>query len=203
MSSKDAQIARIDEVSKVARTSWFGLLAYLAFVGVTLLGVEDADFFIVERQTRLPLMGGDIPTAAFFRYAPILGAALHIYLHLQLLKLWEALAEPPMTARHRKSWRPGTAPAFWRRRLLRLNFSIPPLRRMICCSACSTKMACGCTQPKRSKIHADAQQSGLKGYCAQSRMMNWLTSKPMRVSFRSLANSATGNTTTTMVPSPR
>ncbi|MEL7277692.1 MAG: pentapeptide repeat-containing protein [Pseudomonadota bacterium] len=95
MSSKDAQIARIDEISRVARTSWFGLLAYLAFVGVTLLGVEDADFFIVERQTRLPLIGVDIPTAAFFRYAPILGAALHIYLHLQLLKLWEALAEPP------------------------------------------------------------------------------------------------------------
>ena len=91
------QLARIDQISVVARTTWFGLLAYLAFVGVTLLGVEDADFFVPSRQTQLPLVNVAIPTSSFFWVAPILGAALYAYLHLQLLKLWEALAKPPPT----------------------------------------------------------------------------------------------------------
>ena len=91
------QIARINELSLIARTTWFGLLAYLAFVGITLLGVEDADFFVPSRQTQLPLVNVAIPTSSFFWFAPILGAALYAFLHLQLLKLWEALATPPPT----------------------------------------------------------------------------------------------------------
>ncbi len=35
----------IAEVSKNARATWFGLLGLLVFVGVTLLGHKDADFF--------------------------------------------------------------------------------------------------------------------------------------------------------------
>ena len=92
-----AAIARINEISALARTTWFGLLAYLAFVGVTLLAVEDADFFVPARRTDLPLVNVAIPTADFFLFAPLLGAALYAYLHLQLLKLWEALAEAPAT----------------------------------------------------------------------------------------------------------
>ncbi|MEL6266106.1 MAG: hypothetical protein AAFR52_10755, partial [Pseudomonadota bacterium] len=90
-------IARIDALSVLARTTWFGMLAYLAFVGITLLGVEDADFFIPSRQTQLPLVNVSIPTAAFFWFAPLLGAALYAYLHLQLVRLWDALAVAPAT----------------------------------------------------------------------------------------------------------
>ncbi|MEP4824643.1 MAG: pentapeptide repeat-containing protein [Paracoccaceae bacterium] len=78
-----------------ARSTWFALLGYLAFVVITLLGVEDADFFIDTRQTQLPLVGVSIPTASFFIFAPTIGAALYIYFHLHLRKLWEALYEPP------------------------------------------------------------------------------------------------------------
>ena len=91
MSDKDPIIERINTLTQTSRTTWFGLLSYLAFVGVTLLGVEDADFFIDSRQTDLPLIGVSIPTASFFVFAPILGAALYIYLHLHLRKLWEVL----------------------------------------------------------------------------------------------------------------
>jgi uncharacterized protein YjbI with pentapeptide repeats len=88
-----ARIARINEVSAMARTSWITLLAYLAFVMVTLLGVEDADFFVPSRQTDLPLVNVAIPTASFFWFAPALGAALYVYLHIVLLKLWDAIAD--------------------------------------------------------------------------------------------------------------
>jgi uncharacterized protein YjbI with pentapeptide repeats len=90
---KAARIARINELSQLARTAWFSLLVYLVFVGVTLLGVEDADFFVPSRQTQLPLVGVEIPTASFFWTAPILGAALYTYLHLFLIKLWDAHAD--------------------------------------------------------------------------------------------------------------
>jgi uncharacterized protein YjbI with pentapeptide repeats len=103
-------IARINELTSVGRANWLGLLAYLAFAAITLLGVEDADFFIATRQTTLPLIGVAIPTFSFFIFAPILGAALYVYLHLHIRKLAEALAAPPASVdsapleTHLKSW---------------------------------------------------------------------------------------------------
>ena len=93
MPATKPQIDRINELSQLARTAWFSLLGYLVFVGITLLGVEDADFFVPSRQTHLPLVNVAIPTASFFWTAPILGAALYTYLHLFLIKLWDAHAE--------------------------------------------------------------------------------------------------------------
>ena len=77
----------------MARASWIAMLGYFAFVFVTLLGVEDADFFVPSRQTQLPLVNVAIPTASFFWFAPPLGAALYVYLHIVLLKLWDAIAD--------------------------------------------------------------------------------------------------------------
>ena len=93
-------IARIKALGETARATWFVLLGYLAFVGLTLLGVQDLDFFSAASRTQLPLVGIAIPTMTFFLVAPVLGAALHVYLHLYLLKLWEALAEAPPRGRH-------------------------------------------------------------------------------------------------------
>jgi hypothetical protein len=59
------------------------------------MGVEDADFFLPERQTDLPLIGVSVPTSLFFYIAPFLGAMLYIHMHLYLLKLWKALGELP------------------------------------------------------------------------------------------------------------
>jgi len=90
----ETQIARIDQLTRVGRANWLGLLAYLIFAFVTVLSVEDADFFIPARQTTLPLVGVDIPTFSFFAFAPILGVALYVYLHLHVRKQIEALCEP-------------------------------------------------------------------------------------------------------------
>lgn len=92
----DTQIARIDALTATGRTNWFALLAYLAFVTVTTLGVEDVDFFVESRQTELPIVGVSIPTSSFFLFAPVLGAALYAYLHLHIRKVTEALGRPPL-----------------------------------------------------------------------------------------------------------
>src|SRR6056297_1264772 len=88
-------VERVAVLTRTARGAWLGLLAYLAFVGVTLMGVEDADFFLTERRTDLPLIGVSVPTSLFFYIAPFLGAMLYIHMHLYLLKLWKALGELP------------------------------------------------------------------------------------------------------------
>jgi len=97
MPDTDAQIARINELSATARTPWLALLAFLAYIGITLLAVQDADFFVPSRQTELPFVGISIPTFSFFIFAPPLAAALYIYLHIHLLKLWDAVADAPET----------------------------------------------------------------------------------------------------------
>ncbi len=64
MPATEAQIARINELSQLARTAWFSLLGYLVFVGITLLGVKDADFFVPSRQTDLPSSTSPSPPPA-------------------------------------------------------------------------------------------------------------------------------------------
>jgi hypothetical protein len=95
MAEQQQQIARINELSTLARTSWLVLLAFLGYIGITLLSVHDADFFVPSRETELPLVGISIPTFSFFVFAPLLCAALYIYLHIHLLKLFDALACAP------------------------------------------------------------------------------------------------------------
>ncbi|MEL6480424.1 MAG: hypothetical protein AAFQ75_03150, partial [Pseudomonadota bacterium] len=89
----EARLAHIRELSQNARTTWFGLLALLAFVTVTLMAHNDAKFFAAGVETELPLVGISVPTTAFFIAAPLLLAAVYAYLHLYLMALWDALAE--------------------------------------------------------------------------------------------------------------
>ncbi|MEP5762013.1 MAG: hypothetical protein ABJ327_22420 [Litoreibacter sp.] len=74
-----AILAQVNALISTAKASWFALLSYLAFVGVTLMGVVDADFFIPSRQTSLPLIGVSVPTTTFFYVAPLIGAAIYAY----------------------------------------------------------------------------------------------------------------------------
>ncbi len=85
------QLAYVAEVSKNARTTWFGLIGLLLFCGVTLLDVQDRDFFEYGASTQLPLINVSVPTANFFWAAPLLVTGLYTYLHLYLDKLWKAL----------------------------------------------------------------------------------------------------------------
>ncbi len=47
------------------------LLALLVFVGVTLMGHRDSDFFAFGAETQLPLVNISAPTVSFFIAAPI------------------------------------------------------------------------------------------------------------------------------------
>ena len=91
----DVRLEQIAKISQNARTAWFGLLALVVFVGVTLMGHKDSDFFAFGAETELPLVNISVPTVSFFIVAPALTAALYVYLHIYLHNLWVALARCP------------------------------------------------------------------------------------------------------------
>jgi len=85
-------LAHIREIALQVRTTWFTLLFVLTFAGITLLGVEDADFFVYEdRQTLLPLLDVTIPIETFYAFSPLLILTFYVYLHIQLIHLWNFL----------------------------------------------------------------------------------------------------------------
>ena len=62
MPDPDTQrLDRIRALTSSARATWFAYLGTIAFVGVTLLDVEDADFFSADTGTQLPLIGVEVP----------------------------------------------------------------------------------------------------------------------------------------------
>ncbi len=90
----EQRLKQIEEISKNARTTWFSLIAALLFCGVTLLDVQDRDFFEYGAATKLPLIGVEVPVVGFFLSAPVLVLALYVYLHIYLAKLWRTLSLP-------------------------------------------------------------------------------------------------------------
>lgn len=91
----ELQLQRIDKIAQNARGIWFSTLAALVFVGVTLLGHKDSDFFSFGAATQLPLVSISVPTASFFIASAMLIAALYIHLHLYLAEFWIALGHAP------------------------------------------------------------------------------------------------------------
>jgi uncharacterized protein YjbI with pentapeptide repeats len=88
-------IAQINALTRNARNTWFALLAALVFVGITLAGVQHIDFYGVDRATQLPLVNVAMPTRLFFLAAPILTAAIYVYFHIYLIRLFDALGKAP------------------------------------------------------------------------------------------------------------
>ncbi|MFD3191224.1 pentapeptide repeat-containing protein [Sedimentitalea sp. HM32M-2] len=93
--SQTQVLKRISTVTKVARTTWFTYLITLAFVTVTLLDVEDVDFFALDRGAELPLIGVSVPVPLFFLFGAGIVTAVNIYIHVFLEKLWRGLAQLP------------------------------------------------------------------------------------------------------------
>ncbi len=83
----------INEIIKNARATWFVLLGALVFAAVTLAGIKDVAFLVPDLETKLPLAGISVPVMSFFWAGALLVAALYIYFHLYLEKLWQALGE--------------------------------------------------------------------------------------------------------------
>jgi len=92
---EETLLKRIEEISRSARSIWFIMLGALVFASITLTGINDIDFFGIDRTTQLPLLNVTVPVTYFFIGGATLIAAIYIYLHLYLEMLWPELARAP------------------------------------------------------------------------------------------------------------
>lgn len=91
----DRHLDRIRTLTQAARGVWFTYLGVLGFVGITLLGFDDADFFATDRSVGLPLVGVAVPVIPFLFFGAALVTMTYAYLHVTLEPLWAALGRAP------------------------------------------------------------------------------------------------------------
>lgn len=88
-------IDRIRALTQATRGVWFTYLGVLGFVGITLLGFNDADFFAADRNVSLPLVGVAVPVIPFLFFSATLVTMTYAYLHVTLEPLWATLGHAP------------------------------------------------------------------------------------------------------------
>lgn len=93
-STQDA-IKRIEKVVAAARSNWFWFFGILGYAALTLMNVQDADFFSPGKTTTLPILNFDVKLVSFLIFAPALIALVYAYLHGLIDQLWEDLATVP------------------------------------------------------------------------------------------------------------
>lgn len=89
------RLERIKTLTQTARATWFGYLGALAFAGVTVLSVEDVDFFSAEATTQLPIVNIAVPINYFFWAGALLITIIYGYLHVFLEQIWHDLGQLP------------------------------------------------------------------------------------------------------------
>jgi uncharacterized protein YjbI with pentapeptide repeats len=88
-------LAQVSELSKnTARTFIFLILACV-YCWLTIATTSDARLLTNFVSTPLPVIQAAIPLYLFYLIVPVILLALYLYLHLQLLDLWQEVAEVP------------------------------------------------------------------------------------------------------------
>lgn len=85
----------VEEVSKHAGNLLFSLLLVCVYSWLTVATTTDALLLTNSASSPLPIVGAAVPIVAFYLAAPFFLLGLYIYLHLNLQRLWEGLAELP------------------------------------------------------------------------------------------------------------
>lgn len=90
-------LANVTEASKTTQGLFFTLLFVCAYAWLTVASTRDAQLLnnAAPPQSRLPILGTDIPLVQFYLVAPLLLLSLYVYFHLCLQRLWEELGELP------------------------------------------------------------------------------------------------------------
>lgn len=82
----------VNEASKRSRTLWFGYIALLAYLFVTVGAVTHMDL-LLQSPVKLPVLNVKLPLTGFFAVAPVFLILNHFYLLLNLLGLSRRIGE--------------------------------------------------------------------------------------------------------------
>ena len=76
----ESRIRSIEASTSAARSNWFWYFGVLAFVFVTIIGLNDGALFLESSTTTLPVIGFSVNLRSFLYFAPALITVFYIYL---------------------------------------------------------------------------------------------------------------------------
>ncbi len=84
-----------EELSKSSRALLIALLMACAYCWLTIGTTLDAKLLANSVRSKLPIIQTEVPISSFFWIVPLALLAASLYIHLHLLKFWQALAALP------------------------------------------------------------------------------------------------------------
>ncbi len=88
-------LAHATEISKHARNIFLAVIGGCVFSWLAIATTKDAALLTNSASTPLPIIQTKVPIGGFYWAAPVILAALYLYLHFYLQRLWESLGSLP------------------------------------------------------------------------------------------------------------
>jgi len=88
-------LKNVEEMSKHDANLFFSLLLACVYAWLTIGTTTDALLLTNSASSPLPIVGAAVPIVVFYLAAPLFLLGLYIYLHLNLQRLWDGLADMP------------------------------------------------------------------------------------------------------------
>lgn len=85
----------IAEATSNAQKLFFAMLGGCLYSWLTIGTTKDAALLTNSASSPLPIIGTELPIVGFYTVAPIVLLAMYFYFHLNMQRLWEALADLP------------------------------------------------------------------------------------------------------------
>jgi hypothetical protein len=85
----------IAEATSNAQKMFIAMLAGCLYCWLTIGTTTDAALLTNSASSPLPIIGTALPIVGFYLVAPVLLVAVYFYFHLNMQRLWEALADLP------------------------------------------------------------------------------------------------------------
>jgi uncharacterized protein YjbI with pentapeptide repeats len=92
---KFEELKTVETAAGSAQNLFVSLLLVCVYIWLTVAATRDVQLLTNSGTASLPIIGTAIPVVTFYCLVPVLLLVLHIYLHLTLQRLWEAVADLP------------------------------------------------------------------------------------------------------------
>ena len=124
----------IAEATSNAQKLFIAMLAGCLYSWLTIGTTKDAALLTNSSSSPLPIIGTALPIVGFYSVAPIILVGLYCYFHMNMQRLWEALADLPAVFLDGrpldKTADPWLLNGLVRAHFVRLRWERPPLSRM-------------------------------------------------------------------------
>ncbi len=91
----DKSVVEIESLIRSAKTMFIGTILACFYTWIVVGSTQDSDLLTGSVAPKLPLMGFELNSDAFYLVGPIILLAVYFYSHIYLQRLWERLVSMP------------------------------------------------------------------------------------------------------------